>query len=77
MNANENAVQFREPGFIPAVEPQEWTSQGVSVEPQEFERLLQRAMEVLAARSKRAKERFAAPCQVADSAAMMRTSSVE
>jgi hypothetical protein len=53
MNANENAVQLREPGFIPAVERQEWTSQGVSVEPQEFERLLQRAMEILAARADR------------------------
>jgi hypothetical protein len=56
MNANENAVQFREPGFIPVVERQEWTSQGVSVEPQEFERLLQRAMEILTARSERAEQ---------------------
>jgi len=56
MNANENAVQFREPGFIPAVERQEWISQGVSVEPQEFERLLQRAMEILTAKSERAKQ---------------------
>jgi hypothetical protein len=51
MNANESVVQFREPGFIPAVERREWTSQGARVEPQEFERLLQRAMEILTARA--------------------------
>jgi hypothetical protein len=48
VNANENAVQSRELGLIPTIET---ASKGIAVEPREFENLLERAMEVLAARA--------------------------
>jgi hypothetical protein len=52
MNVSENAVQAGERGVLRSNEPVLERTRGVRVEPCEFERLLQRAMEILSVRAR-------------------------